>query len=306
MSSSASLSSSSQAGLEQDGADDGAGRGRGPAVGWASARCVRAVPHRRSPGVPSSWTLFISFTPRPSSPNVRAAATKQDQKIGPVAGVRPAGRAVPGGRAGRRCGRGHSGASGTRGSRGTMMGKVGPSLRGRERVRRPERGVMTTAKRAATAVAPDVDEEALLAELAAALARVRRGDLKVRLPRREGLAGEVVDAFNDVARPAGASASRPAADQPDRRPGRPADRAPRRGGAGRRLGRRAAGGQLARSTTWAGRPPRSPGSSWRSPTVICPSTWRWRSTAGRCAVSSCASAAPSTRWSTSCRRSPTR
>src|SRR5919107_1953246 len=42
------------------------------------------------------------------------------------------------------------------------------------------------------------DETALLGELAVALRRVRRGDLKVRLPRRSGLPGEVVDAFNEV------------------------------------------------------------------------------------------------------------
>ncbi|GAB1644551.1 HAMP domain-containing protein [Krasilnikovia sp. MM14-A1259] len=42
------------------------------------------------------------------------------------------------------------------------------------------------------------DETALLGELAEALRRVRRGDLKVRLPRRSGTAGEVADAFNEV------------------------------------------------------------------------------------------------------------
>jgi signal transduction histidine kinase/HAMP domain-containing protein/CheY-like chemotaxis protein len=42
------------------------------------------------------------------------------------------------------------------------------------------------------------DETALLGELAEALRRVRRGDLKVRLPRRSGMAGEVADAFNEV------------------------------------------------------------------------------------------------------------
>jgi HAMP domain-containing protein/signal transduction histidine kinase/ActR/RegA family two-component response regulator len=40
--------------------------------------------------------------------------------------------------------------------------------------------------------------EALLAELAAALHRVRTGDLSARLPRGVGVAGEVADAFNDV------------------------------------------------------------------------------------------------------------
>jgi signal transduction histidine kinase/HAMP domain-containing protein/CheY-like chemotaxis protein len=42
------------------------------------------------------------------------------------------------------------------------------------------------------------EETAALSELAEALRRVRRGDLKVRLPRRSGIAGEVVDAFNEV------------------------------------------------------------------------------------------------------------
>ncbi|HLT11282.1 MAG TPA: HAMP domain-containing protein, partial [Micromonosporaceae bacterium] len=39
---------------------------------------------------------------------------------------------------------------------------------------------------------------AVLRELADALARLRTGDVKVRLRRRGGLAGEVVDAFNEV------------------------------------------------------------------------------------------------------------
>ena len=42
------------------------------------------------------------------------------------------------------------------------------------------------------------DDTALLRELTDALRRVRRGDLKVRLPRRSGAAGEVADAFNEV------------------------------------------------------------------------------------------------------------
>ena len=49
------------------------------------------------------------------------------------------------------------------------------------------------------------DETALLGELAEALRRVRRGDLKVRLPRRAGMAGEVADAFNEVVVAAGAA-----------------------------------------------------------------------------------------------------
>ncbi|BCB86295.1 histidine kinase [Phytohabitans suffuscus] len=55
---------------------------------------------------------------------------------------------------------------------------------------------MSTAKQVSTRPAPD--EAAVLNELADALRRVRRGDLKVRLPRRAGVAGEVADAFNDV------------------------------------------------------------------------------------------------------------
>ncbi|RSM47930.1 hybrid sensor histidine kinase/response regulator, partial [Actinoplanes sp. ATCC 53533] len=42
------------------------------------------------------------------------------------------------------------------------------------------------------------DEADVLVELAEALRRVSRGDLKVRLPRRSGVAGEVADAFNEV------------------------------------------------------------------------------------------------------------
>src|SRR2546421_4176881 len=45
---------------------------------------------------------------------------------------------------------------------------------------------------------PTKSPAALLAELAEALRRVRRGDFKVRLSRRTGIAGEVVDGFNDV------------------------------------------------------------------------------------------------------------
>src|SRR3954469_10787610 len=54
---------------------------------------------------------------------------------------------------------------------------------------------MTAAKEASVGVA---DETALLRELTEALRRVRRGDLKVRLPRRGGPAGEVADGFNEV------------------------------------------------------------------------------------------------------------
>ncbi|MEU6204276.1 HAMP domain-containing protein, partial [Micromonospora musae] len=56
---------------------------------------------------------------------------------------------------------------------------------------------MTTVKQSvADSSAPD--HEALLDELTEALRRVRRGDLKVRLPRRAGRVGEVADAFNEV------------------------------------------------------------------------------------------------------------
>src|SRR2546423_5981106 len=53
---------------------------------------------------------------------------------------------------------------------------------------------MTTVEQAP----PMSADAALLAELAEALRRVRRGDFKVRLSRRTGIAGEVVDGFNDV------------------------------------------------------------------------------------------------------------
>ena len=58
--------------------------------------------------------------------------------------------------------------------------------------------MMTTAKQSAIADTSAADHEAVLTELAEALRRVRGGDLKVRLPRRSGAAGEVADAFNDV------------------------------------------------------------------------------------------------------------
>src|SRR5262245_52991382 len=53
---------------------------------------------------------------------------------------------------------------------------------------------MTTVDQAAE----DAECTALLRELAEALARLRAGDVKVRLRRRTGLAGEVVDGLNDV------------------------------------------------------------------------------------------------------------
>ncbi|MGC4833254.1 HAMP domain-containing protein, partial [Micromonospora vinacea] len=56
---------------------------------------------------------------------------------------------------------------------------------------------MTTAKQS-VADPSAADHEALLGELAEALRRIGRGDLKVRLPRRAGAAGEVADAFNEV------------------------------------------------------------------------------------------------------------
>ncbi|MGS2613843.1 HAMP domain-containing protein [Micromonospora sp. LZ34] len=57
---------------------------------------------------------------------------------------------------------------------------------------------MTTAKQSVAADPSAPDHEAVLVELTEALRRVRRGDLKVRLPRRAGRAGEVADAFNEV------------------------------------------------------------------------------------------------------------
>ncbi|GLY22430.1 HAMP domain-containing protein [Micromonospora sp. NBRC 101691] len=57
---------------------------------------------------------------------------------------------------------------------------------------------MTTARTQAGADSAASDHDAVLGELAAALRRVGQGDFKVRLPRRAGVAGDVVDAFNDV------------------------------------------------------------------------------------------------------------
>ncbi|MBQ1072526.1 HAMP domain-containing protein [Micromonospora sp. C31] len=57
---------------------------------------------------------------------------------------------------------------------------------------------MMTTRQSATADSSAPDHEALLGELTEALRRVGRGDLKVRLPRRAGRAGEVADAFNEV------------------------------------------------------------------------------------------------------------
>jgi len=58
---------------------------------------------------------------------------------------------------------------------------------------------MTTVDKGETHTASAGASDAqVLAELADALERVRRGDVKVRLQRRAGLAGEVVDGLNDV------------------------------------------------------------------------------------------------------------
>ena len=57
---------------------------------------------------------------------------------------------------------------------------------------------MTDTRPAAKETAADPDNE-LLHILADALSQVENGDFSVRLPRREGLAGEVVDRFNAVA-----------------------------------------------------------------------------------------------------------
>ncbi|MBE1485750.1 hybrid sensor histidine kinase/response regulator [Plantactinospora soyae] len=57
---------------------------------------------------------------------------------------------------------------------------------------------MTTAKQISAEERSTAEDAVLLGELAEALRRVRRGDFKVRLPRRAGAAGEVADAFNEV------------------------------------------------------------------------------------------------------------
>ncbi|WP_030273526.1 HAMP domain-containing protein [Micromonospora globosa] len=57
---------------------------------------------------------------------------------------------------------------------------------------------MATVNQSVTADPSASDHEVLLGELVEALRRVGRGDLRVRLPRRAGLPGEVADAFNDV------------------------------------------------------------------------------------------------------------
>ncbi|HEX6968721.1 MAG TPA: HAMP domain-containing protein, partial [Micromonosporaceae bacterium] len=57
---------------------------------------------------------------------------------------------------------------------------------------------MTTANAAPVATPSHPDETALFNEMIAALRRVSQGDLKVRLSRRTGLAGDLIDAFNEV------------------------------------------------------------------------------------------------------------
>ncbi len=57
---------------------------------------------------------------------------------------------------------------------------------------------MTTARKVRTADTGD-GSEPVLAELAGALAQLRRGRFDVRLPRREGAAGAIADQFNEMA-----------------------------------------------------------------------------------------------------------
>src|SRR5690349_22353368 len=64
--------------------------------------------------------------------------------------------------------------------------------------RRSEVPGMTAVEEAAAVPAGAPDDDGLLAELAEALSRVASGDFKVRMQRRHGLAGEVVDQFNHV------------------------------------------------------------------------------------------------------------
>src|SRR5215218_3986180 len=67
---------------------------------------------------------------------------------------------------------------------------------------RPARAAATASseKRAPEVGTPEVETESvLLRELADALHQVRQGRFDVRLPRRHGFAGEVVDQFNELA-----------------------------------------------------------------------------------------------------------
>ncbi|HEX6500424.1 MAG TPA: HAMP domain-containing protein [Micromonosporaceae bacterium] len=57
---------------------------------------------------------------------------------------------------------------------------------------------MTPGEQTSATVATTAGDHAFLAELAQALERVRRGDLRVRLGRRDGIAGQVADGFNEV------------------------------------------------------------------------------------------------------------
>ena len=92
-----------------------------------------------------------------------------------------------------------------------------------------------------TTVEQGTHETAVLAELAEALNRLRAGDVKVRLRRRTGLAGEVVDALNEVI----ARQERQVRDlvriSPRRRPRGSADRAAGRGAASMARGPTACG-----------------------------------------------------------------
>src|SRR5687768_7467869 len=63
---------------------------------------------------------------------------------------------------------------------------------------RPEEDTMTAADQVTSRVAAESPDDGLLAELVDALDRIAAGELKVRLARRAGVAGEVVDRFNRV------------------------------------------------------------------------------------------------------------
>ena len=133
------------------------------------------------------------------------------------------------------------------------------------------------------------DEQAL-DELLAALHAVRDGDFSVRLPARRGsLMGEMAPSTTRSPRPTSAcQRARSASRRVIGREGRMTERV----GAGRRrrLGPGDAGRSTPSSTTWSGRPPRSPASSTPWPRATSPRRWRWRSRASRSRASSCASA----------------
>ena len=127
------------------------------------------------------------------------------------------------------------------------------------------------------------------------------GDFAARAEPRDGLAGQLVERVNQLATlQERRTRELVRASRVIGREGRMTERLDEVGSEGDwSTGRR--GGQQPDRRPRPARPPRWRGSSPPWPRATCPSRWRWTSPASRSRASSCASARPSTRWSTSSR-----